>query len=40
MGDVTRSGSKLEMDAHPLVPAMGLTQKQIEELSAYVVTLN
>jgi mono/diheme cytochrome c family protein len=39
MGDVTRSGSKLEMDAHPLVPAMGLTRKQIEELSAYVVTL-
>jgi len=39
IGDVTRSGSNLEMDAHPLVPAMGLTQKQIEELSAYVVTL-
>jgi mono/diheme cytochrome c family protein len=38
-GDVTRSGSNLEMDAHPLVPDMGLTQKQIEELSAYLVTL-
>ncbi len=39
VGDVTRSGSNLEMDAHPLVPAMGLAQKQIEELSAYLVTL-
>ncbi len=38
-GDVTRSGSNLEMDAHPIVPAMGLTRKQIEELSAYLVTL-
>ena len=38
-GNVTRSGSNLEMDTHPLVPDMGLTQKQIEELSAYLVTL-
>jgi len=39
IGDVTRSGSNLEMDVHPLVPAMGLTREQIEELSAYLVTL-
>jgi len=38
-GEVTRSGSNLEMDAHPIVPAMGLTRRQIEELSAYLVTL-
>ncbi len=39
IGDVTRSGSNLEMDVHPLVPAMSLTREQIEELSAYLVTL-
>ncbi|MFB3062348.1 MAG: c-type cytochrome [Candidatus Binatia bacterium] len=38
-GDVTRSGSNLEMDAHPVVPAMDLTRKQIQELSAYLTTL-
>ncbi|MFQ5852642.1 MAG: c-type cytochrome [Candidatus Binatia bacterium] len=38
-GNITRSGSNLEMDAHPVVPDMGLTHKQIEELSAYLVTL-
>jgi len=38
-GDVTRSGSNLEMDAHPVVPAMDLTRKQIQDLSAYLTTL-
>ncbi len=35
-GEVTRSGSKLEMDAHPLVPKFGLTRKQLEDLAAFV----
>ncbi len=38
-GDVTRSGSNLEMDTHPVVPNMRLTRKQVEELSAYLITL-
>ncbi len=38
-GNVSGTGSKMEMDNHPLVPKMGLTKKQIEELSAYVATL-
>ena len=38
-GNVPGTGSKMEMDTHPLVPKMGLTKKQIEELSAYVTTL-
>ena len=38
-GNFTRSGSNLKMDAHPVVPNMRLTRKQVEELSAYLVTL-
>ncbi len=38
-GEVTHSGSKLEMDAHPMVPRLGLSKKQIGELAAYLVSL-
>jgi mono/diheme cytochrome c family protein len=38
-GNVPETGSEMEMDTHPLVPKMGLTKKQIEDLSAYVTTL-
>ncbi|MFQ5693015.1 MAG: c-type cytochrome, partial [Nitrospinota bacterium] len=37
-GEVTRSGSELEMDAHPLVPKLGLTREQIADLAAYLAT--
>ncbi|MFP6869605.1 MAG: cytochrome c [Nitrospinota bacterium] len=38
-GDVGKTGSKMEMDAHPLIPGMGLFKKQIGDLSAYISTL-
>ncbi len=38
-GEVTQSGSKLEMDAHPMVPRLGLSTKQIGKLAAYLVSL-
>jgi mono/diheme cytochrome c family protein len=38
-GDVGETGSKMEMDAHPIIPGMGLSEKQIGDLSAYVSTL-
>ncbi|MEE9198085.1 MAG: cytochrome c, partial [bacterium] len=38
-GEVTRSGSQLEMDAHPLVPKLGLKREEIADLAAYLVTL-
>ncbi|MFQ5915478.1 MAG: c-type cytochrome, partial [Nitrospinota bacterium] len=37
-GEITRSGSELEMDAHPLVPKLGLRGEQIADLAAYLVT--
>ena len=38
-GEIVGSGSRLEMDAHPLVPKLGLTGEQIADLAAYLVTL-
>ena len=38
-GDVGKTGSRIEMDTHPLIPKMGLKSTQIDELTAYISTL-
>lgn len=38
-GEVGKTGSKIEMDAHPLIPGMGLSKKKIDDLAAYISTM-
>ena len=38
-GNVTSAGSKLEMDAHPLVSKLGLSKEELENLAAFLVSL-